>query len=113
MVDPRGDSERAPAGAPRAPRSAEGAEPSKWLGRHEADAAAFALADLHVGQLRGRDDDLAALLIDQGQQGVGRTERLGYGRLDLVLGLARFQHELSRGVLDTDPDLHRGLPFSL
>src|SRR5437660_5532036 len=72
----------------------------------EADATAFALRDLDVGELVGRDDDAAPLLVRQREGRGSRLER-GLDRLlDLLGRLRRVDRQLARGALDADPDLH-------
>src|SRR5699024_9222158 len=71
----------------------------------EAHAARLLGGDLGVGDLRAGDQHGAALVVDQrdgGAVGDRAVQPLDQG-LGLLLGL---DHDLARGVLDTDTDLH-------
>src|SRR5699024_5258136 len=76
----------------------------------EADAARLLGGHLDVGDLRPGHQHGAALVVDQGdRRAVGdRAAQPLDQRIGLLLGL---EHDLARGVLDADTDLH-DLTFS-
>src|SRR3954451_6907050 len=76
------------------------------LERSEADAAAFALGDLDVGELVGGDDDAPALLVGECHGRRTVLESCVDSLLDVVHALVAVEGELARGPLDADPDLH-------
>src|SRR5690348_7794842 len=76
------------------------------LDRSEADAAAFGLCYLDVGELVGGDDDSPALLVGEGQRRGTVLECAVDRGLDLVHALVAVEDEFARGALDADPDLH-------
>src|SRR6201999_4030212 len=75
----------------------------------EADLPAVLGRDLDVGDLRGADDVLAALLVDEPEQALAARQRGVDLRADLVRGLVAGHHELPRALHDADLDLHGDL----
>ena len=75
----------------------------------EADPAAILLADVDVADLVRGDEYLAAVLVGEDQNGLGRIGR-GEGVVDCLLdfcrGLCDLQHDLAIDVLDADLELH-------
>src|SRR5829696_3001644 len=82
-------------------------------GRGEPDAPGLRLGDLHVRELVGGDDDPATLVVDQGEDAAASRERLGDRLLHLGGAERALQHQLARGELHADLDLHRGASFML
>src|SRR5262245_42404090 len=78
--------------------------------RAETDLAHGRLADLEVGEPVGRDQDLGAVVVHQGQQLRLAGERVGHGTLDLLGRLPALQGDLAGRVLHADLDLHGYVP---
>src|SRR5680860_804788 len=78
----------------------------RWGLGAEADLTRRRGTELHVGELVGGDDHLAALGVDEDQGALVAGECLRHRCLDDVAGLRRVDHQLAVCMLNADLDLH-------
>ena len=72
----------------------------------ETDLAHVGRSDLDVGDPVRGHDELAPLVVGEAEQAFAGLQSVGDQRFDLLGRLATGHHQLTRGVLDADLDLH-------